>query len=59
MLVRGTTGLEIEVEEQVATAMIAAGLVEAVAADDGFEPIEGPEGPEEPEPEPESAKTKK
>ena len=36
--------------------MIAAGLVEAVAADDGFEPIEGPE---EPEPEPESAKTKK
>lgn len=30
MFVRGTNGLEIEVEEQVATAMIAAGLVEAV-----------------------------
>ena len=30
MLVRGTNGLEIEVEEQVATAMIAAGIVEAV-----------------------------
>jgi hypothetical protein len=37
MLVRGINGLEIEVEEQVATAMIAAGLVEAV---DGIEPIE-------------------
>lgn len=30
MLVRGINGLEIEVEEQVATAMIAAGLVEEV-----------------------------
>lgn len=37
MLVRGTNGLEIEVEEQVATAMIAAGLVEAV------EEVEDPE----------------
>lgn len=48
MLVRGTNGLEIEVEEQVATAMIAAGLVEAV---DGIEPVEDPE--------PAPAKTKK
>lgn len=45
MLVRGTNGLEIEVEEQVATAMIAAGIVEAV------------EDVEDPEPAP--AKTKK
>ena len=30
MLVRGTNGIEVEVEEQVATAMIAAGIVEAV-----------------------------
>lgn len=37
MLVRGTNGLEIEVEEQVATAMIAAGIVEAV------EDVEDPE----------------
>lgn len=37
MLVRGTNGLEIEVEEQVATAMIAAGIVEPV------EDIEDPE----------------
>ena len=32
MLIRGTNGLEIEVEDQVATAMIAAGIVEAVEA---------------------------
>nr|DAI51984.1 MAG TPA: hypothetical protein [Caudoviricetes sp.] len=57
MLVRGTNGLEIEVEEQVATAMIAAGIVEAVAAADGIEPIEPVEDAEEPEPAP--AKTKK
>lgn len=37
MRVRGTNGLEIEVEEQVATAMIAAGIVEAV------ENVEDPE----------------
>lgn len=58
MLVRGTNGLEIEVEDQVATAMIAAGIVEAVA--DGIEPVEpveDVEGVEEPETEP--AKTKK
>lgn len=40
MLVRGTNGLEIEVEEQVATAMIAAGIVEAVEA---VEDVEDPE----------------
>lgn len=60
MLVRGTNGLEIEVEEQIATAMIAAGIVEPVAAADGIEPVEGVEGVEGVE-EPESApaKTKK
>lgn len=60
MLVRGTNGLEIEVEEQVATAMITAGIVEPVDAADGIEPVEdveGVEGVEEPETEP--AKTKK
>lgn len=57
MLVRGTNGLEIEVEEQVATAMIAAGIVEAVAAADGIEPVEPVEDVEDPEPAP--AKTKK
>ena len=63
MLVRGTNGLEIEVEEQVATAMITAGIVEPVDAADGIEPvdaadgIEPVEGVEEPEPVP--AKTKK
>ena len=36
MLVRGTNGLEIEVEEQIATAMIAAGIVEPVDAADGI-----------------------
>lgn len=40
MLVRGTNGLEIEVEDQVATAMIAAGIVEAVEA---VEDVEDPE----------------
>ena len=51
MLVRGTNGLEIEVEEQVATAMIAAGLVEDVADIEPVEEVEDPEsGP---------AKTKK
>ena len=64
MLVRGTNGLEIEIEEQIATAMIAAGIVEAVA--DGTEPvedieavadIEAVEDVEDPEPAP--AKTKK
>lgn len=55
MLVRGTNGLEIEVEDQVATAMIAAGIVEAVA--DGTEPVEPVEDIEDPEPAP--AKTKK
>lgn len=57
MLVRGTNGLEIEVEEQVATAMITAGIVEPVDAADGIEPVEGVEGVEDPEPAP--AKTKK
>lgn len=55
MLVRGTNGLEIEVEDQVATAMIAAGLVEAVA--DGIEPVEDVEDVEDPESAP--AKSKK
>lgn len=57
MLVRGTNGLEIEVEDQVATAMIAAGIVEAVA--DGTEPvedIEAVEAVEDPEPAPAKAK---
>lgn len=40
MLIRGTNGLEIEVEDQVATAMIAAGIVEAVEA---VEDVEDPE----------------
>ena len=58
MLVRGTNGLEIEVEDQVATAMIAAGIVEAVA--DGTEPVEDIEAIEDVEdPEPAPAKTKK
>ena len=57
MLVRGTNGLEIEVEEQIATAMIAAGIVEPVDAADGIEPVEDVEDVEEPEPAP--AKTKK
>lgn len=61
MLVRGTNGLEIEVEDQVATAMIAAGIVEAVA--DGTEPVEDIEDIEAVEdiedPEPAPAKTKK
>lgn len=58
MLVRGTNGLEIEVEDQVATAMIAAGIVEAVA--DGIEPVEDIEAVEDvQEPEPAPAKTKK
>ena len=55
MLVRGANGLEIEVEDQVATAMIAAGLVEAVA--DGIEPVEDVEDVEDPESAP--AKSKK
>lgn len=55
MLVRGTNGLEIEVEDQVATAMIAAGIVEAVA--DGIEPVEDVEDIEDPEHAP--TKTKK
>ena len=60
MLVRGTNGLEIEVEEQIATAMIAAGIVEPVDAADGIEPVEGVEGIEDAEePEPAPAKTKK
>lgn len=60
MLVRGTNGLEIEVEEQIATAMIAAGIVEPVDAADGTEPVEDVEDVEDVE-EPESApaKTKK
>ena len=63
MLVRGTNGLEIEVEEQVAIGMIAAGIVEAVAdgiveaVADGIEPVEPVEDIEDPEPAP--AKTKK
>lgn len=63
MLVRGTNGLEIEIEEQIATAMIAAGIVEPVDAADGIEhvehvePVEDIEDIEEPEPAP--AKTKK
>lgn len=57
MLVRGTNGLEIEVEEQVATAMIAAGIVEPVDAADGIEPVEDVEDVEEPESAP--AKSKK
>lgn len=58
MLVRGTNGLEIEVEDQVAIGMIAAGIVEAVA--DGIEPVEDIEAVESVEdPEPAPAKTKK
>jgi len=57
MLVRGTNGLEIEVEDQVATAMIAAGIVEPVDAADGIEPVEDVEDIEDPEHAP--AKTKK
>ena len=60
MLVRGTNGLEIEVEEQIATAMIAAGIVEPVDAADGIEPVEDVEDVEDvEEPEPAPAKTKK
>ena len=60
MLVRGTNGLEIEVEEQIATAVIAAGIVEPVDAADGIEPVEGVEDVEDvEEPEPAPAKTKK
>ena len=43
MLVRGTNGLEIEVEEQIATAMIAAGIVEP---GEDVEPVEDVEEPE-------------
>ena len=57
MLVRGTNGLEIEVEEQGATAMIAAGIVEPVDDADGIEPVEEIEDVEEPESAP--AKSKK
>lgn len=57
MLVRGTNGLEIEVEEQVATAMITAGIVEPVDAADGIEPVEPVEPVEDIE-EPESAPAK-
>lgn len=57
MLVRGTNNLEIEVEEQVAIGMIAAGIVEPVEAADGIEPVEPVEDIEDPEPAP--AKTKK
>lgn len=57
MLVRGTNGLAIEVEEQIATAMIAAGIVEPV---EDIEPVEGVEDVEDvEEPEPVPAKTKK
>ena len=60
MLVRGTNGLEIEIEDQVATAMIAAGIVEPVDAADGIEPVEDIEDIEDiEEPEPAPAKTKK
>lgn len=60
MLVRGTNGLEIEVEEQIATAMIAAGIVEPVEDIEPAEPAEDVEDVEDVE-EPESApaKTKK
>lgn len=58
MLVRGTNGLEIEVEDQVATAMIAAGIVEPVEdVEDGIEPVEDVEDIEDPEHAP--AKSKK
>lgn len=57
MLVRGTNNLEIEVEEQVAIGMIAAGIVEPVDAADGIEPVEDVEDVEEPESAP--AKSKK
>ena len=63
MLVRGTNGLEIEVEEQIATAMIAAGIVEPVDAADGIEPVDAADGIEPvedvEETEPAPAKTKK
>lgn len=63
MLVRGTNGLEIEIEEQIATAMIAAGIVEPVDAADGIEHVEPVEDIEDiediEEPEPAPAKTKK
>lgn len=63
MLVRGTNGLEIEIEEQIATAMIAAGIVESVDAADGIEHVEPVEDIEDiediEEPEPAPAKTKK
>ena len=44
MLVRGTNNLEIEVEEQVAIGMIAAGIVEPVDAADGIEPVDAADG---------------
>lgn len=63
MLVRGTNGLENEIEEQIATAMIAAGIVEPVDAADGIEHVEPVEDIEDiediEEPEPAPAKTKK
>ena len=63
MLVRGSNGLEIEVEEQVATAMITAGIVEPVDAADGTEPVDAADGTEPvedvEEPESAQAKTKK
>ena len=63
MLVRGSNGLEIEVEEQVATAMITAGIVEPVDAAAGTEPVDAADGTEPvedvEEPESAQAKTKK
>lgn len=57
MLVRGTNGLEIEVEEQVAIGMIAAGIVEPVEDIEPVETVEPVEDVEEPESAP--AKSKK
>jgi hypothetical protein len=60
MLVRGSNGLEVDVEEQVATAMITAGIVEAVTGP-GAEPApdETPEADEGDTAEETSKKSKK
>ena len=60
MKVKGDNGIEFELADEVATAMITAGIVEEIIDLDADPAVnEISEAVEEPEPEPEPAKSKK
>ena len=58
MLVRGSSGIVFDVDEQVATSMIASGILEQVPEDPAQDPEDPAQDPEDPGPAEEKTKKK-